>query len=125
MKERQAELKDRLQLALIRREMRAADLCERTGVPKGAVSYYLAGKSQPKADRLYLIAKALDVSEAWLLGFDVPMERTAEQKKNDELSKLVGQMRTNSDFFDLVLALSKLPQEEYDSVKRIVSAFAK
>lgn len=75
MKERQAELKIRLNEALIVRNMRASDLSERTKIPKGAISYYLSGKSQPKADRLHLIAKALDVSEAWLLGFDVSMER--------------------------------------------------
>ena len=125
MKERQAELKDRLQQALKSREMRAADLCERTGIPKGAVSYYLAGKSQPKADRLNLIAKALDVSEAWLLGFDIPMERTPAQKENDLLAKLVVKMRSDADFRALVAQLSVLSAEEYDSVKRIVSAFAK
>ena len=125
MKERQAELKDRLQQALNIREMRAADLCERTGVPKGAVSYYLAGKSQPKADRLHLIAKALDVSEAWLLGFDVPMDRTPAQKENDLLAKLVVKMRMDAEFRALVAQLSVLDQEDLESVKRIVSAFAK
>lgn len=93
MKERQAELKERLQEALIIREMRAADLCERTGIPKGAISYYLSGKSQPKADRLHLIAKALDVSEAWLLGFDVSMEReltlTSERQMLSEGEKML------------------------------------
>ena len=67
-KTRIAELKDRLKEALDSRQMRAVDLTEKTGVPKSAVSFYLAGKSQPKADRLYLIARALDVSETWLLG---------------------------------------------------------
>ena len=125
MKERQAKLKDRLQQALKIREMRAAELCERTGVPKGAVSYYLAGKSQPKADRLHLIAKALDVSEAWLLGFDVPMERTPAQKENDLLAGLVVKMRKDAEFRALVAQLSLLGPEDLDSVKRIVSAFAK
>jgi UDP-3-O-[3-hydroxymyristoyl] glucosamine N-acyltransferase len=43
---------------------------------------------EPKQDRIYLIAKALRVSEAWLMGFDVPMERdknipTEESDLND------------------------------------------
>jgi repressor LexA len=63
-----AEIKDRLRHALDMNNMKAVELSEKTGVPKGAISYYLSGKSKPKADRLYTIAKALDVSEAWLLG---------------------------------------------------------
>ena len=47
-----AELKDRLQEALARKGWKAVDLVEATGVPKGAISYYLAGRSKPKADRL-------------------------------------------------------------------------
>ncbi len=121
-KERQAELSERLNQALKIRGMRAVDLCERTGVPKGAISYYLAGKSQPKSDRLYQISKALDVSEAWLLGFDVPMERTPEQKKNDDLVKVVGMLRRNPDLFEVVNLLAALPTEDYDRVKVIITA---
>lgn len=80
---KQAELSDRLRTALDARRLRAVDLCDMAGVPKGAVSYYLAGESKPKADRLHKIAKALQVSEAWLMGYDAPMHRTGTQKKND------------------------------------------
>lgn len=58
----------------------------------GVVSYYLAGKSKPKADRLHKIAKALQVSEAWLTGYDVTMQRIGTQKKNDWLASLVVRM---------------------------------
>lgn len=118
-----AEFKDRLREAMAFRGMKAVALVEKTGVPKGAISYYLAGKSQPKADRLYIIARALDVSEAWLLGYDVSMLRSAEQKKNDQLSKLIVKMRTDMDFFSTIAALSKLTDKQYDSVKRIISTF--
>lgn len=119
--ERSAELKDRLNIALKLRNTRAVDLCERTGIPKGAISYYLSGKSQPKADRLYKIAQALDVSEAWLLGFDVEMERTPTQKKNDQLVELIAKLRKDSEFFEVVSTLAGLPQEEYTSVKVLLS----
>jgi len=118
-----ATFKDRLREAMLYRNMKAVELVEKTGVPKGAISYYLAGKSQPKADRLYIIAQALEVSEAWLLGYDVSMHRTAEQKKNDQLSKLIVKMRTDMDFFSTVAALSELTEKQYDSIKRLISTF--
>lgn len=119
------ELRDRLQQALDRRGWKAVDLVEKTGVPKGAVSYYLAGKSKPKSDRLYIIAKALDVSEAWLLGYEVPMGRTDDQKKNDQLVKLVARLRTDEGFFSTVSTLAELTAEQYQSIELLVSTLKK
>ena len=120
--ENRAKLKDRLQEALDARGMKASELSERTQVPKGAISYYLAGKSHPKADRTHILAKALDVSEAWLMGFDVDMERTPEQKKNDAMVSVVAKMRNDPEFFDVVSMLAELPAEQYTSIKQLISA---
>ena len=117
-----AELKDRLQEALARKGWKAVDLVEKTGTPKGAVSYYLAGKSKPKADRLYIIAKALDVSEAWLLGYDVPMARSDDQKRNDKLAELIVKLRTDEKFYNTVAALADLPESKYNSIEQLVVA---
>ena len=120
--ERRTEIKDRLREALDARNMRAADLVEASGVPKSAISFYLAGKSKPKADRLYIIAKALNVSETWLLGYNVPMNRTAEQKKNDDLVQVIAKLRKDPDFFEVVSLLASLEPTEYASIKHILSA---
>lgn len=122
---RSAELKDRLKEALDLRQMRAVDLTEKADVPKSAVSFYLAGKSKPKADRLYKIAQALDVSETWLLGYNVPMARTPDQKKNDQLAKLIVKMRTDNAFYSLVSTLAELDEEKYQSIRQLVAALNK
>ena len=116
------EIKDRLREAMERRGLRAVDLVERTGIPKGTISYYLTGHTKPKADRLYLLARALDVSEAWLLGFDVPSQRTDAQKKNDLLAQLIVKMRTDEDFYETVAALAGLSETKYQSVKQLLNA---
>lgn len=122
-KTRTAELKDRLKEALDKKQLRAVDLTEKAGVPKSAVSFYLAGKSKPKADRLYKIAQALDVSETWLLGYDVPMTRTLDQKKNDQLAKLIVKLRTDADFYNTVAALAELNEKQYRGVQQLIAAF--
>lgn len=116
------ELCDRLQEAMRLRGLRAVDMVEKTGIPKGTISYYMSGKTEPKADRLYLIAQALDVSEAWLLGYDVPMARTIEQKKNDQLAKLIVRLRTDDSFYKTVVTLGNLPESKYRSIEQLVSA---
>ena len=120
--EKRVDIKDRLREALSIRKMKAVDLVEASGVPKSAISFYLAGKSKPKADRLYTIAQVLDVSEAWLLGYDVPMERSQEAKKNDQLVTLVAKMRKDPEFFEVVSMLAGLKPAEYESIKNILSA---
>lgn len=58
--------------------IRQSDFVEKTGIPKSAVSMYLSGHRFPRQDRLTVIADAYNVSEAWLMGYDVPMDRNLQ-----------------------------------------------
>lgn len=118
------EFKDRLLEAMELRGLRAVDLIDKTGIPKVTVSYYMSGKSEPRTDKLHLIAKALNVSEAWLLGYDVEMERTVEQKKTDLLAALVGRMKKDADFLDAVAALDSLTESKYQSIKQLLDTLS-
>jgi hypothetical protein len=64
----------------------------------------------------------LGVSEAWLLGYNVPKVRTEEQKKNDTLVDVVSKLRKDPEFFSVVADLAELSADEYASVKAIISA---
>lgn len=66
--------------------LRQADLAQKTGLSKSRISHYMSGRYEAKQEALYLIAKALNVNEAWLMGHDVPKERTVTEKETD-LSK--------------------------------------
>ena len=78
---KKAETKDRIKEAMEIREIKQAELVEKTGIDKGQMSSYLSGKYKPKQGNLERIAKALFVDEAWLMGYDVPMERTTSTKE--------------------------------------------
>ena len=77
---RTASCADRIKTALMIKGMKQSELCRITKIPKSALSQYISGAYEPKQDRIYLISRALNVSEAWLMGLDVPMER--EKEKN-------------------------------------------
>lgn len=86
--ERKSNCSERISTALAIRNMKQSELCERTKIPKSAISQYISGAFEPKQDRIYLIAKTLNVSEAWLMGYDVPMERQKNSPpENAELSE--------------------------------------
>ena len=42
---------------------------------KSDISQYVSGKVEPTQDKLFVLAKALGVNVAWLMGFDVPMKK--------------------------------------------------
>lgn len=77
-KERATSCGQRISTALTIRGMRQSELCKLANVPKSSLSLYLSGAYEPKQDRIYDMARVLNVNEAWLMGYDVPMERQKE-----------------------------------------------
>lgn len=67
------EIKDRLKEALEVRSMTAAELSKRSGIGKGSISKYLNGLVVPKQSAIGEMARALMVSPAWLMGYEVSM----------------------------------------------------
>lgn len=80
----------RIAQALNIRDMKQSELCKLAKVPKSSLSLYLSEAYEPKQDRIYAMAKALNVSEAWLMGYDVPMEKekAPEQTELSEGEKI-------------------------------------
>lgn len=76
---------NRLNMAMRTRNIKATELSLKTGIAKSSLSEYINGKYEAKQDGVYLLAKALNVNEAWLMGLDVPME-----KESDDLLKKIG-----------------------------------
>lgn len=120
---RVARTADRLRMAMSDANKTQADLMRDTGLQRSAISRYLSGEYEPKALAVGKMSKALGVSEMWLFGYDVPRERTAEQIKNDQLAELIVKLRANSDFYNTVIALSKLNEKQYQGVKQLIAAF--
>lgn len=74
----------RLEQVMKSRNMRQVDIlnaaepyCKKYGIKLGKndMSQYVSGKVEPGQDKLTILGLALNVSEAWLMGYDVPAER--------------------------------------------------
>lgn len=115
----------RLAKALNIRGIKQIELSNRTNIPKSSISLYLKDAYEPKQDRLYEFAKVLNVSEVWLMGYDVPMERSDTQKKNDQLVELITLLRNDNEFLEMAQDLSELTPEQRQNIKPILSALAK
>lgn len=87
----------------------AQPFCEKYGIKltKSALSQYFSGKHEPDQPKLTILGLALNVSEVWLMGYDVPMERkTTPASGNQEDGRLLK-------IADLA---AKLSPEEQDNI---------
>lgn len=81
----------RLRQALDMRNMKQITLSEKSGVSRALISAYLKGDYEAKQDNVYFLAKALDVNEAWLMGYEnVAMERSDKDQSDDLLIEAAG-----------------------------------
>ena len=107
----------RISKALELRNMKPADLCKHAKVPKSSLSLYLKGAYEPKQDRIYAMARVLDVSEAWLMGYDVPMERVAPERLS---SPKVTQLNDGEKL--LIELFRKVPEDQQRLVLQMIRA---
>lgn len=77
-----SDFAERLRIALDLRKMKATELSELTNINKSTISQYLAKLYKPKRDRIELFAKILNVNEAWITGYDVPMENLSKEDES-------------------------------------------
>lgn len=120
-----AEIKNRLSEALSLRSMRQVDLAERTGLTQSQINSWKRNRWQPKQEALYKMAKVLDVSELWLAGYDVPMERPVEQKKMDDLTEIIHKLRNNNKYVDIMNYIIKLDDTQLETVELMLEGLSK
>ena len=70
------------------RGIRATMLSRGTGLSKARISQYTNGVYNPSPEALFRLAAALSVSEGWLMGQDVPMERTVHRGPSGSIPDL-------------------------------------
>ena len=121
-----SDFAERLRMALDSRNMKATELSELTGINKSTISQYLSNEYVAKRDRIELFAKILNVNEAWLIGYDVPMETNNQddleeyELSHDELKEYENIKMTTS-----TLMFNGRPASESDKIEleRILKEF--
>ena len=116
---------DRLKFAMKIRGVKQVDLSKMTGIHKGSLSNYTSGRYEPKSEAINKLAKALNCSEMWLWGYDVPMERFEEQKKSDAQIDIADRLYNDASFYEAVSLLDKLDPEQFKKITELMQLFCK
>lgn len=119
------ERKNRIREALSIRNMKQVELAEKSGIRKGTINNWVNQRYQPKQKPLVKMAQVLDVSEMWLAGYDVPMERPVAQIKNDELVQLINNIRKDEDLKSLFISICSLSGDQRNTIKSMVNELSK
>lgn len=124
---RKYETSDRLNQLMAERNWKQVDIInnskkfqEKLGVQlgKSALSQYVNGVQAPDQKKLSLLALTFDVSEAWLMGYDVPRERESVVEKEYTTSDL-RKMAENAKTFDG----KPLNEEDIEAIQNIIEIY--
>ena len=106
----------RLQEVMRIKKIKQADLARMTDISRGAISNYVLGRYEPKSDIINKLAKALNCSEMWLWGYDVPMERMAVETPSE--TPVIQVTEAEQKLLDL---FRRVPESQQDMVLQMIS----
>lgn len=126
----------RLKKILKDRNLRQIDLlnlvkpfCEEYNVKmnKSDISQYLSGLVKPGQEKLFILGKALNVSETWLMGLDVPMNRDFEDTVDEQLAYISGKILSNDNSLlkETVLRICNLDEKYLKMINNILDTINK
>lgn len=113
--DRISTIRERLIEAMARANKKQVDLVRETGLNRGTISRYISGEVEPKSNAIYKLAKSLNVSEAWLIGYDVPMEREKRNLPQEEMNLSEGEKA-------LLELFNRVPEDQQKLVLQMIRA---
>lgn len=118
-----ATVSQRLRIAVEKSGKTQAEIVRETGINKASLSRYLKGAYAPKSTALYKLALALDVSDMWLEGYDVPMERS--QKNSEPVNYLYEKISHDAKILTAISQYYNLPVDIQNSILNLIESVSK
>lgn len=124
---RKCETSDRLRELMAERGWKQIDIInhskqyqDKLGVKlgKSALSQYVNGVQAPDQKRIALLSLVFDVSEAWLMGYDVPRGRESTVE-SDYTSSDLRKMAENAKTFDG----KPLNEDDIEAIQNIIEIY--
>lgn len=112
----------RLKYIMRERNLKQVDIIEKSkpyqnelnvSLGKSALSQYVSGKSSPDQYKLTLLSKTLNVSQPWLMGYDVPMveENTKKVYVKQQLNEVFDELKEKRQLKVVSFAKSELDDQ--------------
>lgn len=109
---------------------KAQPYCEKYGVKLGKndLSQYVNGKVEPGQKKLSILALALNVNEAWLMGYEVPIELSNKSEYESILAEKSASLKTSDapvqcvedDIMELAIKIAGLDSANKELILQLV-----
>lgn len=119
-----ATVSQRLRIAVEKSGKTQAEIVRETGINKASLSRYLKGAYAPKSTALYKLAFALDVSDMWLAGYDVPMNQFKQQNETDFINNLHKKIAQDADLLITISHYYNLPKKKQRIIRELVESMS-
>ena len=119
---------NRLKAVMAEHKITQTELAKRTGIRQSSISDWLNNRYEPKQDKVYILANALNVSPAWLLGYDdsnIPPVQSIPEKKDGyytdrEAAEFAEYLRTRPGARMLFSAAKDITKEEMEEAVKYI-----
>lgn len=119
---------NRLKAVMAEHKITQTELAKRTGIRQSSISDWLNNRYEPKQDKVYILANALNVSPAWLLGYDdsnIPPVQSIPDKKDGyytdpEAAEFAEYLRTRPGARMLFSAAKDMSKEEMEETVKYI-----
>jgi len=119
---------NRLKAVMAEHKITQTELAKRTGIRQSSISDWLNNRYEPKQDKVYILANALNVSPAWLLGYDdsnIPPVQSIPAKKDGyytdpEAAEFAEYLRTRPGARMLFSAAKDITKEEMEEAVKYI-----
>lgn len=102
-----------------------AQLALKSGLSRGSVSHYIAGRNTPNNVSAAKLAKVLGVDPVWLLGYDVPCKTVLAPKELDsETAQKALELYQDPSAKILLDAKRVLSEEDLQAVVTLINSLA-
>lgn len=118
----------RLKVAMDDLNIKQIDLANKTGLDRSLISNYLNDKYKPKQNNLYVLAKALNVSPVWLMGYDVDKDGDSlinDIQRDSILTEQISNLSKDEQEKELLTKCTMLDSDNQSKVLELVNMYLK
>lgn len=111
---------NRLKEIMELKKKRQIDIHNDCNISKSIISQWLAGKTRAlNTEHLYTLGKYFNVSETWLMGYDVPMQRSDNEALANYAKSSYAKDRL-SDKDEIIMRMDTLNEDELKRLKDMI-----
>lgn len=118
-------MENRIKEALEEKGISEEQLSKLTGIQVQSIEHWISQHWQPKRNYVKLMAQVLDVSIAWLEGYEVPMGKYSPRESIQDLTVLFKRLKDDEKLRSLCFDIANLTPNQLLTIESMIREFSR